>query len=726
MEPPFRRRPSLAARVAGVLVGLPALLFLIDVLRVAFGFGGDLGGLFAWTIGAVIALAVVRAGLMLAMSALTRPPRVRRPARNRPPPLRTPLGRPQLEGEQAPASSARAKGVSPATRAREGSTRLGGGAYLGVDEYGGWVTADPESAVMILGPPRSGKTSAIMIPALMASCGAAVSTSTKPDVIRATLPARSEIGQAWLFDPAGTETTDTGFPDGVRRLCWSPVAAAATWDEALVMARAMTAAARPGVGTTNESHWSERAAALLAPLLYAANQTSQPIAEVLRWTLRQDLTPVQAILADHDAPIAADVLAGIERTDQRERSSIFSATAGVLAAYNSDAVRQAAANPNFDPERFVTSTDTIYITAPEHQQALCAPLIVGLLEQLRHAAYRHARTETITGPPMLWALDEIANTAPIHDLPALISQAGGQHLQIIIGLQDLSQARTRWGEHQADALLSLFQTKLILTGIADPHTLQAISLALGEYDRNTTSQTLSHADPQEWLAHPYPHRQRQLPHPTPTHPHTRRNRTTTRRTRTSPPQRRLEHHPTHPMAPHTTMEKHRPSSLDVTGARVSPRMLRGSVWASARVAPGRVSSTNVIHIVDAPAYEPGHNGGDEQQANERLEVHHIASYSMCCTEHPHRRDCPHGVIQCIAGRMHPLDVPTQGVGTDRETQGDLTDHHNCMDEAAGDRHDVVAQTRAPLKITPLKEHRIGPHRPYLENTDRRQHHTNDP
>jgi type IV secretory pathway TraG/TraD family ATPase VirD4 len=254
--------------------------------------------------------------------------------------------------------------------------RLGGGAYLGLDEHGGWVTADPESAVMVLGPPRSGKTSAVMIPALMACCGAAISTSTKPDVMRATLPARSEIGQAWLFDPSGTE--DTALPAGVRRLCWSPVAASATWDEALVMARAMTHATRPGTGTTNESHWTERAAALLAPLLYAANQTRQPIAEVLSWTLRQDLTSAQAILADTDAPVAADVLAGIERTDTRERSSIFSATAGVLAAYNSDAVRTAASNPNFDPDRFATSTDTIYITAPEHKQALCAPLIVGL------------------------------------------------------------------------------------------------------------------------------------------------------------------------------------------------------------------------------------------------------------------------------------------------------------------------------------------------------------
>ena len=86
---------------------------------------------------------------------------------------------------------------------------------------------------------------------------------------------------------------------------------------------------------------------------------------------------------------------------------------------------QRAAHPNFDPARFAASADTIYITAPEHRQALCAPLIVGLLEQVRHAVYERAASEAAEGPAMLWALDEVANIAPIHDLPALISQAGG-------------------------------------------------------------------------------------------------------------------------------------------------------------------------------------------------------------------------------------------------------------------------------------------------------------
>jgi len=480
MEPPFRRRHPFAALFGGLLA-LLLLFFLVGIARAALGLGS--GDAIGWTIGVLIGLGVLRVALTLGVGVLTRTPRTP----TRPAALAPVMDRPVVN-----------RPVSPATRVREGVLRSGAGAYLGCAEHGEWVCADPESAVMILGPPRSGKTSAVMIPALMGASGAVLSTSTKPDLMRATMPARAEIGDVWLFDPSASEV----LPEGARRLSWSPVSAASSWDEALIMARAMSSASGAGAGTSNENHWSERSAALLGPLLYAAQLSDRPIEEVLRWTLRQDLAPAQEVLADGEAQIAADVLAGIERTDARERSSIFSAAAGVLSAYNSDGARQTAAHPNFDPARFAACTDTLYIASPEHRQALCAPLIVGLLQQIRHAVYERARTAHAPEPAMLWLLDEVANIAPVHDLPALVSQAGGQGLQVVIGLQDLSQARTRWGRDAAEGFMSLFASKLVLSGIADSATLESISLALGEYDRDMTSLALGRSKPQEWLSSP--------------------------------------------------------------------------------------------------------------------------------------------------------------------------------------------------------------------------------
>jgi type IV secretory pathway TraG/TraD family ATPase VirD4 len=372
-------------------------------------------------------------------------------------------------------------------RPHQRQLRVGFGAYLGVAKGGALVTADPEHGVLVLGPPRSGKTSCIVIPAIVASEGPVLSTATKRDVMDATWQARSEVGQVWLFDPSGEHQE---LPRAIRRLSWSPVAAASTWDSALLMARAMASTADAGKGTTNEGHWRERSAALIAPLLYAASLQGKSITDVLGWVLRADLDPAGKTLEAHEAQVACDVLVGIAKTDERERSSIFSAAAGVLAAYNSDAARRAAGAPNFDPARFVDSTDTVYITAPAHRQALCAPLVVGLLEQIRHATYARAAAQPRPGqPPVFVCLDEVANIAPIPDLPALVSEAGGQGLHVLACLQDLSQARSRWGDGVADGLLSLFQTKVILSGIADARTLEALSVVLGEYDRHVVSET---------------------------------------------------------------------------------------------------------------------------------------------------------------------------------------------------------------------------------------------
>jgi type IV secretory pathway TraG/TraD family ATPase VirD4 len=361
---------------------------------------------------------------------------------------------------------------------RELCASHGGGAFLGLGA-GQPVFADHEHAVLVLGAPRSGKTSGVVIPSILACPGALVSTSTKTDVRDATVRSRGGLGQVWAFDPTG----EADAPSHVRELRWSPVAAASSWDEALHTARAMTLAAPAvGRGTQHEQHWAERAAALLAPLLHAAHLREHGIADVLAWVLRHELETPGEVLDRAGAAVACDVLLGVARTDQRERSSIFSATAGVLALYNTDSARRAAGSPNFDPDQFAASADAIYITAPAHRQALCAPLVVGLLEQIRHAAYRRAAAQP-TADPLFFCLDEVANIAPIHDLPALVSEAGGQGLHVLACLQDLSQARARWGDQAADGFLTLFQSKLVLAGISDPRTLEALSLVLGEIDR---------------------------------------------------------------------------------------------------------------------------------------------------------------------------------------------------------------------------------------------------
>ncbi len=349
--------------------------------------------------------------------------------------------------------------------------------YLGAARTG-VAFADPQQSVLVLGPPRSGKTTAVAIPNVVVAPGAVVATSTKADLLFATLSARAPLGRCWLLDPGGAVPT----PDGVTRLRWSPVAAARTWDESLVLARAMTRAARPAGRLGESAHWTERAEALIAPLLHAAHLEGAGMEAVLRWVLRHDLDAARAALAFHGADIAGDVLAGIAATDPRERSGIWSSAAGVLAAYRADAALDNAAAPNFDPRALAGSADTVYICAPARHQDLAAPIVVAFLEEVRAGAYAAwAGPGAAAGPPVTFVLDEAANIAPLPDLPATVSEGGGQGLLTVACLQDLSQARQRWGA-AADGFLSLFGTKLVLPGIADLATLELVSRLGGEVE----------------------------------------------------------------------------------------------------------------------------------------------------------------------------------------------------------------------------------------------------
>lgn len=355
------------------------------------------------------------------------------------------------------------------------------GLYLGHDARG-WHFADAQHSVLVLGPPRSGKTSALLVPNVLASAGPVVTTSTKPDVLDATGAARSARGTCHLFDPSGSVADRPG----VHRLRWSPLPACTDWRTALSTARSLVEVGPAHrAGSADASHWTERAQALLAPLLHAAALEEADMRTVLTWVDRRQALPAQQALpigGGGDGVIARDLLDGIVSTDERELSGIWSTASGALGGFRSEQALAATCDPDFDPASFVASGDTVYVAAPAHHQVLVAPLVVGLLDDVRRAQYRRAAAPGgADGPAVLLALDELANIAPLPELPSMVSEGGGQGLVTLACFQDLSQARHRW-PGQADGFPSLFGTTVVLPGIGDVATLEALSVLSGDHE----------------------------------------------------------------------------------------------------------------------------------------------------------------------------------------------------------------------------------------------------
>jgi len=354
---------------------------------------------------------------------------------------------------------------------------------------------------LLLGPPRSGKTAAVVIPNIIAACGPVIAASTKADLLASTWAARSRVGPVLLYDPSGSVPC----PPGVERVGWSPLRLAGTWDGAVLVAESMVRAARPGGDRGEASHWNERAAALLSVVLHAGALEQRPFSEVLARVNRHDADETRLALARHGAERALDLFEGIVDTDGREQSGIWSTASGVLAGYRTDAALGSTEGRLLESAELLDHRATLYVCAGSDNQRQAAPLVAGLLREVRSAAYQRSLATTLSGPigggsplfgpapgrlgpPLLLVLDELANIAPLHDLPTLIAEGGSQGVLTLACLQDLSQARARW-DREADGFLSLFGTKLIFPGIGDTRTLEAVSLISGEHDVPTVSVT---------------------------------------------------------------------------------------------------------------------------------------------------------------------------------------------------------------------------------------------
>lgn len=336
---------------------------------------------------------------------------------------------------------------------------------LGKDAKGVPVFASPRSHLLALGPPRSGKTTGLVIPNVCSFPGPVVTTSTKPDILEATARVRGAKGRLFLFDPSG----EVAPQKGVTPLVWSPIENSATLDDAVLMAETFVRVAL--AGQHGESlHWVDRAKALLSPLLLAANLGEFSVFDLARWVDLRDVSEPLDILTFHGAERAREVLESVMGSEERERSAVFSTCSASLGAYRfSGAYRQ---GEQLDVKEFLASSDCLYIVSSGLTQQMVAPVVVSLLDAIRVEAYRRKDTRCA------FILDELANIAPLPTLGGLLSEGVSQGISLLGVIQDLSQAHARW-PGLARGFFTLFGTTVVLGGIGDLETLRTLEELFG-------------------------------------------------------------------------------------------------------------------------------------------------------------------------------------------------------------------------------------------------------
>jgi type IV secretory pathway TraG/TraD family ATPase VirD4 len=338
----------------------------------------------------------------------------------------------------------------------------------------------PEDVSVDLWGARQGKTTKRVIPAILDAPGPVLATTNKRDVSDETAAFRARRGRTWLFDPQGIAS------DGEPTFTYNPLAAVTDVAAAQRLAAIFEASTRePGART--DAHWDTAGRDLLAWLFLAAACAGLPIARAWEWLSNPDDAAPAALLrkAGHDGPATA--VEGVLGQPDKMRGSTYGTAQRMARALVNPRllawVTPADELPEFAPEKFPASTDTLYALSKEGEGS-GGPFVAALTAHVCEAAERLAAS-TRSGRlpvPLVVELDEAANIVRWPELPKLYSHYGSRGILLHSYLQSWTQAAEAWGEYGVRAMWSAATIRVLGAGVADEKFLSECSALIGDHE----------------------------------------------------------------------------------------------------------------------------------------------------------------------------------------------------------------------------------------------------
>lgn len=337
----------------------------------------------------------------------------------------------------------------------------------------------PTDNLYVVGPPRSGKTSQVILPVVRQWPGPVVATSTRRDVTRSLIGEGRDVKLIYV----GLGNIDSTLAD--KLVTWDVLAGCGDPSVAVRRAKTLVEATASGE-STGSSYWNTSATALLANLFIVAALLQLDIKSVQRW-LQTGMPNVSGYV---DAfPELAKVDAFLASYNQQ------SATAAAAAASTKSVAENALSWVNVMPNQPASGLDinafvqsrAVLSLVYESGDAALAPYFSCLIAEIYLSAIAHAgQIGDKLRNHLLLALDELANLAPIADLPSWLSQSAGWGIQIMSIFQSTAQAEGRFGQAGAAALRDSSTLMLFLRGVNDLPTLQYLSQLAGRKNKYVT------------------------------------------------------------------------------------------------------------------------------------------------------------------------------------------------------------------------------------------------
>ncbi|MFN3256289.1 MAG: type IV secretory system conjugative DNA transfer family protein [Ilumatobacter sp.] len=362
------------------------------------------------------------------------------------------------------------------------------------------------TSIAITGPTRCGKTSQCAIPGLLQWNGPAIVLSVKRDLMDITIEQRRSLGEVRVFDPGGFLATSSSHikVSDTEVGKWSPLRMAHTPSGAKKAGEAM-AAWTPQAGVEGGmDFWSTQGKLLFTGLLGSSALSRKPsMKDVAEWVFDMAMPesdtgcpPEEILRAALFNPDSRDAAAAAirhlnaiwKKPDQKLVASVY-ATAQTVCDPWLDPNVIAATDIDGDGEWI--DLDWLMDTGPEGDKAntlyllvslddyqRLAPVLAGLLSDLKSQAYEWEMRGDRLPAPLLMLIDEAGNM-PLDWLPEVSSTCAGIGIQLVTIWQSYAQIHEAYGK-RADTLLTNHATKLFFPGASDDSTLGYVSKIVGD------------------------------------------------------------------------------------------------------------------------------------------------------------------------------------------------------------------------------------------------------
>jgi type IV secretion system protein VirD4 len=348
--------------------------------------------------------------------------------------------------------------------------------FLGRAHYRHGVRVPVEEHVLVMSPPRMGKT-AWLASAIMRYPGPAVCTSVKDDLFTLTSGIRAAFGPVQVFNPEGYG----GWPS---TLAWNVIAGCESEQVAFRRAEALTHAVSVQ-GTDDGSFWQAKASQMFVALFHAAALLKGDLRMVARWVFADD-TDAREVLAGHGAHQMAASLLELHNAPAEKTASVFRMVMTNALSFMSDPMLAQCVLPHsgtgFDIAEFIRSNGTLYlIAAGDQEQSPLAPLFATLVNEIKYEAVLMAQASAggRLDPPLGFLLDEVTQIAPV-PLNKWLASVGGMGIQIFPVVHGEAQLRERWHDNGAQVIMDTCGAKMFFPGITDPGTLSMAAKVCGQ------------------------------------------------------------------------------------------------------------------------------------------------------------------------------------------------------------------------------------------------------